>query len=200
MIEAIVFDIGGVLVSNSAPAIFKDIANEFGISYDEAVSAAEDLTPDHQRGKMSDKEFWQRFSKNVGKELPRCWEELWLRKYKTETKKDGYVLEVIRRLSNNGYKVGALTNTEKTHFEYNKRIGLFVPFNVVVASCEVGMRKPEDIRIYELTARKLGAEKENIVYVDDKKENLKYFGKLIHYEKHKQLGSELRSMNIKLGL
>lgn len=200
MIEAIVFDLGGVLVSNSDPAIFKDIANEFKISYDKAVSAAKDLIPEHQRGKMNDEEFWKKFSKNVGKDLPSCWRELWLRTYKTETKRDDNVLKIIRELTNNGYLVGALTNTIKSHFEYNKSIGLFDYFDIVVASCEVGFRKYEDIEIYELTAEKLGVKKENIGYTDDKKENLKYFGELIHYINHKQFDSELRKRNIKLVL
>jgi putative hydrolase of the HAD superfamily len=65
-----------------------------------------------------------------------------------------------------------LTNTNALHLEYyRQRLPLFQEFNSVIASCEVGFRKPED-QIFERASADVGLKPENILFVDDQPGNV----------------------------
>jgi epoxide hydrolase-like predicted phosphatase len=82
------------------------------------------------------------------------------------------VVHRIRRLRNEGLKLGLLTNNVK---EFGSAWRATIPieelFDVVVDSSEVGLRKP-DRRIYLLTCERLAVEPSSAVFVDDNLENV----------------------------
>lgn len=82
------------------------------------------------------------------------------------------VVHRIRRLRDEGLKLGLLTNNVK---EFGSAWRATFPvdelFDVVVDSSEVGLRKP-DRRIYLLTCERLGVEPSSAVFVDDNLDNV----------------------------
>jgi putative hydrolase of the HAD superfamily len=82
------------------------------------------------------------------------------------------VVHRIRRLRDDGLKVGLLTNNVK---EFGSAWRATFPvddlFEVVVDSSDVGMRKP-DPRIYLLTCARLGVPPTASVFVDDNRDNV----------------------------
>jgi putative hydrolase of the HAD superfamily len=82
------------------------------------------------------------------------------------------VVHRIRRLRDDGLRLGLLTNNVK---EFGSAWRATFPvdelFDVVVDSSEVKMRKP-DRRIYLLTCERLGVQPSSTVFVDDNRDNV----------------------------
>jgi putative hydrolase of the HAD superfamily len=82
------------------------------------------------------------------------------------------VVQRIQRLHTDGVRLGLLTNNVK---EFGATWRSTFPaaelFQVIVDSCEVGMRKP-DPRIYELTCEQLGVAPTAAVFIDDNVDNI----------------------------
>jgi putative hydrolase of the HAD superfamily len=82
------------------------------------------------------------------------------------------VVHRIRRLQDEGLKLGLLTNNVK---EFGSAWRSTFPvdelFDVVVDSSDVGLRKP-DRRIYLLTCEQLGVDPSSAVFIDDNRDNV----------------------------
>jgi putative hydrolase of the HAD superfamily len=82
------------------------------------------------------------------------------------------VVHRIRALHAEGMKLGLLTNNVK---EFGDSWRASFPaeelFEVIVDSCQVGLRKP-DPRIYQLTCERLGVAPTSAVFVDDNIDNI----------------------------
>lgn len=167
MIQAIVFDYGGVMGSDPDKILINDIADKFGILYDEALEIVKELVKPYQRGEISNQEFWNLFSKMANKELPVNYKSLWTDKL--EIKIDDHMIDLVKKLKSKGYVTALLSNTISPHAQYNKNKGAFELFNPVVLSFEVGTRKPEE-KIFQIMLDKLNLSPEDCVYVDDNKE------------------------------
>ncbi len=199
MIKTIIFDVGGVLAECSNKILFSNIAKAFNITWDEVYAAVKKLVPEIQAGKISDDEFWKRFSEITGKPLPENHEKLLYEYYEECSPIKQDVLELARELRAKGYQTPILSDTIETHARINwKR--LYPEFDPVVLSCEVGMKKP-DKRIYELLLKKIKFKPEECVFIDDKPENIKAAEELgMHamlFKDIKQLKRELKKKEIK---
>jgi len=77
------------------------------------------------------------------------------------------MIELVRELRRAGVPTGLLTNSVR---EFRPVIERTIPvaelFDVVVDSCDVGMRKPER-RIYELAAQRVGTPISECLFLDD---------------------------------
>lgn len=80
------------------------------------------------------------------------------------------VADRARRLHADGYRLAILTNNVREWHQWRANVPLDV-FDVVVDSSEVGLRKP-DPAIYELTLARLGVEAEHAVFLDDHPTNV----------------------------
>lgn len=80
--------------------------------------------------------------------------------------------ELIKKISNN-YLLGLFSNTEPGVLETSIAIGKIpnVSYKVILASCYVGCLKP-DSKIYVIAQEKADCEPSEILFVDDKVENL----------------------------
>lgn len=75
-----------------------------------------------------------------------------------------------RRLKEDGYRLGILTNNVREFGEYWKATVPVELFDVVVDSCEEGIRKP-DPEIYLRTAERLMVDPQACVFLDDSAAN-----------------------------
>jgi len=82
-------------------------------------------------------------------------------------------LEILKELSASGnYMVGALNNEARETNAYRfEHFGLRPLFKVALSSCYLGLRKPEPA-IYERALEILGRPAERILFIDDRMENL----------------------------
>lgn len=128
-------------------------------------------------------------------------ESLFLKRFIKHYNRNDDVINLVKRLKNNGYKVAVLSNSIKPHAEYQYKIGIYQNFDTVVLSHEVGMLKP-DLKIYKYILKKLQTKPEETFFVDDKAINVEVAAQLgIHkilFKNIKQLEIELEKLGVKI--
>jgi epoxide hydrolase-like predicted phosphatase len=182
MIEAVIFDYGGVL--STTP--FAGIAEfERQMGYPEKSLAQllfgrgaspqgpTEAIPDHdwhllETGQISLDEFHERL---VAKSEAVLGKPLDLGVYAEFLRTLGVgvhwmVVHRVRELRAEGYRTAILTNNIKEWAKYWKESIPIELFDLVVDSCEVGLRKP-DPEIFRLTCQQLDVAPEAAVFLDD---------------------------------
>jgi epoxide hydrolase-like predicted phosphatase len=174
-----VFDYGGVLTSGLTAHLAEIAAwHEVSMSrmLDVLLGPRELSTADHpwhraERGELAIADLQAAvvpFAESAGLSLRG---DEYARILDGEYRLNGPVVESIARLRSEGYRTALLTNSFR-EFDPTLRAQVdFALFDVVVASFEVGHRKPEQA-IYALTTELLGVDPAEIVYLDDFAANL----------------------------
>jgi epoxide hydrolase-like predicted phosphatase len=181
-IEAVIFDYGGVL-STTPFAGLAEFERKMG--YPEkslgrllfgpgaSPQGPTDAVPDHdwhllETGRLTLEEFHDRL---VARSEAALGQRLDLGVYAQFLKELGVgvhwmMVQRVRELRADGYRTAILTNNVK---EWGRFWRSSIPidlFDVVVDSCEVGLRKP-DPAIFLLTCERLGVAPEHAVFLDD---------------------------------
>lgn len=170
--EVILFDVGGVLLTNSwdvreraaAAAQFRLDEAGFQDRHSEIIELWErgamnmstylDVTVFHEPRSFSRDEFVA-FMLDQSKLLP------------------GGAMGVLKELCASGqYLVGSLNNEARELNEYRfKAFGLRDYFDVALTSCYIGLRKP-DPAMYQRAIDIVGGPPERILFIDDRPENV----------------------------
>lgn len=169
MIKGVIFDLGGVLVDNPASDMRFYISNNLGISEKEFIERSSLFVSDFQKGLISEEEFWQKVTQGLvlQEKLP---DSLWKEAIMSAFSPKKEMLSLISDLQKLGLKIGILSNTEVPVVKYLREID-FCSFDVVVYSCLEKTCKPER-SIYLLTIERFGMKPNELVFVDDSKENV----------------------------
>jgi putative hydrolase of the HAD superfamily len=127
------------------------------------------LTGLFEEGKITPRNFFSQVKEMLnlklgyGEFVP-IWNEIFFL-----TPKNIEVYHLARRLKER-YKTTLLSNINILHFEYlKKKFSVFDPFQHIVLSCEVGVRKPHPL-IYQKTLNVLGVPADSVFYTDDRPE------------------------------
>jgi len=201
MIKAGIFDVGGVLHKSSGTYIFQDIIQTFEINEKVFKKAWYEIIDKLGKGEITEKEFWRIFMEKTKSSKPLPKRSPLLREFIKHYDRNNDVINLVKRIKNNGYQVAVLSNSIKPHADYQYKIGIYQNFDVVVLSHEVGMQKP-DPEIYKYLLRKLQLEPNETFFVDDDVNNVETAAQLgmygIHFQNIKQLESELIALGVKI--
>jgi putative hydrolase of the HAD superfamily len=157
-IKAILFDFYGVIKSDGQKAWLAENGYEFA----GRLRQADD---DRCAGKISRGEYLAVFSEVSGKRTGEIYDRM------VELAKiDPTMIEFMAELKKS-YKLGLLTNSSDNTRKYIEQAELDKLFDEMVFSHEVGMIKP-DRKIYEYALKKLAVKPEQVVFIDDKPENV----------------------------
>ena len=203
MIEAGIFDVGGVLVTDEMAHVRQDIRVTLAVPEAVFARAWAELVPLLGTGRITEAEFWRRFIALTGARGALPAESLFLREYARRAVVQGEVLALAARLRRRGLRTAVLSNTVAAHVEYLARRGLFDGFGVRIFSNEVGLRKPDPC-IYRrcLEALGLGDRPEAAFFVDDVEENVAAARAVgIHgivFTSARQLAADVRRLGVAL--
>jgi len=75
-INAVIFDWGGVLIEDPAPALFKYCAKAFGVSAERYIAAFDVYIYDFQTSAVTEKQFWANMGKHLNTPVPKV-DSLW---------------------------------------------------------------------------------------------------------------------------
>lgn len=176
--EAIVFDLGGVIL-NIDYHLTRKAFEKLGVSnFDEmySQSSADMLFRELETGKISEENFYKEVNKRTGLELSpeeinKAWNAMLL-----DFREDSLqFLDLLKKK----YKLFLLSNTNHIHIkEFNKiyfgkkREKPFIEFfEKAYFSCEIGLRKP-DAACYEWVLKKEKLVPEKTIFVDDSIQNV----------------------------
>ncbi len=170
--DAILFDVGGVLLTNGwdhaerAAAVrqFDLDAEGFEVRHRAAFDAWE-------RGQMVLNAYLEAVIFNQPRAFSR--EEFFSFMLAQSKLLPGGAMEILQEIAATGsYLVGALNNEPRATNEYRfRRFGLCEIFDVALSSCYVGLRKPE-AAMYRCAIDILGRPPERILFIDDREENV----------------------------
>jgi len=170
-VEAVVFDLGGVLMDFDFDRANLAAARVSGLSADE-VRRRLFSSPDFlafERGHLTPQDFHTKLQNLLGIQMPYAlFCDAWNGIFKGEIEPTVTLLRGLR----SRVKVGVLSNTNVIHFEYLRvRMGLLTELDHVYASHEIGSRKPNAECFHHVLGR-MGVSAKRTVFVDDLLENI----------------------------
>ncbi len=202
-IKAIIFDIGDVLALSKHLlkkyknrmhhlGIHESVAKKLNISLDQYFDSIDTTYASSIEGKISKKQATEKISKNLNlskKELIKIYSRAYLQEFKQNTE----LLKRAFKLKKLGYAIAVLSDQWHLSKETLMPKKIYKNFNVVVVSCEVGIRKPNS-KIYQLVLKKLKIQPKHALFIDNQQWNIlpaKKLGmKTILFNDNKQLFKE----------
>ena len=158
MIKAVIFDCFGVLIGDGLEVVCQELEK----TDPESRAFITEMMHLSNRGIIDPAESNQRIIERLGTSI-----EDWRARISQSETRNQPVLDLVRELRTD-YKTALLSNigrgSLKRRFSDEELAALF---DVVVASAEVGMMKP-DPEIYLLTAQRLGLTPQECVFIDDR--------------------------------
>ncbi len=198
-IKGIIFDMGGVVVSNDViEYVISNAAKYYGVERRRIIKFLEQSEKGRHKFGWDEDSYWARFSKSIkSTKQPR---QFWTENYGKVTMPNKDLAGFIKKLKGR-YKIAVLSNTCQPHINSNSRKGFYSLFDAKIFSCnpEINSEKP-GMKIYKACLRKLGLKAGECIYVDDVKRYLiparKLGMKTIHFKDVRQLKTGLARLGV----
>ncbi|MGD0093319.1 MAG: HAD family phosphatase [Planctomycetota bacterium] len=181
-IEAVIFDIGGVLLEYDFELAVRAAVPLTGLSADEIrrrlFGAGGYASTEHRRevldfecGRLSGEQFHAFVQQLLGCRIPfPLFCQTWNCIFKREIEPTVALLRRLQRAA--GLKVGGLSNTNVIHYEYiRRRWSVLREIEYMFASHEIGHRKP-DPACFQHVLKEMGVAAPRAVFVDDFSQNV----------------------------
>ena len=164
-----IFDMGGVVTTTAM--IFGEVSKRLGITEDEflkfcGTGTENDLLLGASNGVVDAREFWKEFSGRSGIKVTTDWLHYLFHPENIEGTR-----ELIAALKKLGHRVVCGTNTIDSHYHNHLERGDYAVFDQTYTSCALGVSKP-DVRFWKIIMDVEGVEPENVVFIDDREENV----------------------------
>lgn len=192
--QAIVFDFGGVLTGEpNREAVVHFIQESFGLSNEEFEKINQEKRLAVKQGK-TDEEFWLSFAKKKSITLPANWNHSFKSAMRDAIGVNPYMYALVEELRAQQIPIALLSNIDERLSKIIRDFGLYEPFDPCLLSCEIGIEKP-DPKAYELLLAKLDLPAKEILFIDDRPENVEAAKKIgidaLLFESPQQLRKEL---------
>lgn len=201
-IRAILFDVGGVLLTNAWDRRERDaVLARFGIDRIDFELRHAEVAEPWERDEVGVDEYLHRTVFSQPRSFTQS-EFLDAMRAESVLLSDS-ALGIVRQLAaSEQYVLATVNNESRAMNEYRlKKFGLSEFFRSFFTSCYLGVRKP-DRRIYQIALDVLQCDPEDVVFVDDRPENVAAAISLsihgIRYQGSAQLADELGRLGITL--
>lgn len=196
--QAVVFDWGNVIGFNDRSVVVHFMCDSFHFSEAEFESANLEKRTAMKAGK-SDIDFWLELAQKRGIQLPKDWAQKYSATLKESVGADPTMYVLIGQLKEGGIRVGILSNIDDRYTKLIRDFGFYEPFEPCLLSCEMGLEKP-DPQAYELLIKTMNLPASEIVFIDDKVENVETAQKMgidaFVFESPAQLRKELMKRDL----
>ena len=171
-LEAIVFDLGGVLIDIDFQRAFHAWARAAGVSPDAIAArfAVDEACFAHERGELDDAGYFAHLRSLLGIDIP---DAGMLAGWNAIIGEPIPGIEALVRRAARQWPLYVFSNTNPAHMaHFTPRLrDLFGHFRAVFTSCEIGRRKPDPEAFGRLAAR-VGVDPAKIVFFDDVQANV----------------------------
>ena len=175
MIRFIVFDFGGVFVTNGIKIARRIFSKKLKMDFEKFWFGEMGAYWDKLKvGDISEKYFWKKLKEKLKEKGKNFDEEEFKRLFFKYQRKNEKVAKTIENLRKKGYKTVILSNNVSNWIkEYEKKYkDLKKYFDVILVSDKIGYAKP-DVKVYKILLKKIKAKPEECIFIDDKEKNLK---------------------------
>ena len=192
--QAIVFDFGGVMTGHpNREIVVQFIRDSLDLSPAEFETANQHKKKALKAG-MTDEEFWLEFARKKGILLPDDWSQKFKSAMKEAIGVDPEMFALVNQLKERHIPVALLSNIDERLSKLIREFGYYEPFHPCLLSHELGVEKP-DPRVYKLLLDQFDFPPEDVVFIDDREENIIGAKKMkldaILFKSAKQLRREL---------
>lgn len=166
MIQAVIWDLGGVLLRTNDYASRDELASRHGMTREdlERLVFGEESGHQAQLGLIDVNQHWENVRHKLG--LPAEELEAFRKSFWRGDQIDDELVAFIRRLKQD-YRSGLLSNAfSNLRQVLHESWKIADIFDVIVISAEEGLVKP-DARIYQLALDRLGVSPRNSIFIDD---------------------------------
>ncbi len=172
-VKCVLFDYGNVISLPQNKLLADQMAVPFGLEPEVFEKIYFEERSVYDRGDVNGFEYWRILARRIGIELDEttlkrlieldvaCWSEI-----------DERIIKLAADLKNEGYEIGILSNMPIEQVAAYKKLDSWMgAFDHLFLSAEFLMIKP-NAAIYEYVMRQTGRAPEEILFIDDKPENL----------------------------
>ncbi len=166
MIKNIIFDLGNVIISYDQPKIisyFTDKEEEVKYIYDEIFDAPEWILMDF--GNITNSEAIDVINKRNSFKYEKLTKDFLNEWYKKQPINEG-IVEIAKKLKNNGYNLFVLSNMANLTYEYIKSNEFFSLCTGIVISAQEHLKKPDE-KVYRLLLDRYNLNAEECLFIDD---------------------------------
>jgi putative hydrolase of the HAD superfamily len=194
----VIFDMGGVVVDFEVDRFLHHVSQLVQRPFDEVQQAVyhEDLLLPLEVGRIKPEQYYAHLKESLA--LPWTYDQF-VRAWNDTLRENPDVTPLVHQVHKH-HRLTALTNTNALHSQHMRTtFASLAVFDDWIASCEVGLRKP-DPEIYRLALERADVEAQETVYVDDRPELIEAGRRVgltaIRFESSKQLEQDLSSINL----
>ncbi len=201
MIQAIIFDVGGVLIRTEDYRSRRTLENKLGLAEweSEQIVFNSKMGQKAQRGEISNDALWQW----VGEQLQLSHEGLrdFRRAFWAGDVLDSRLVSLIRQLRAH-HQTAVISNaTDNLRWALNEEYGIADAFDLIVVSAEEGIMKPRP-EIYQRAMARLGRQPAECVFIDDFAHNIAAARELgmtaVHFTPAANLPEELERLGVNI--
>ena len=171
MIDVVYFDLGKVIVDFDHSRAARELLKVTPLSLKEAMAVLSDgeLVSEYETGRLSSQEHYRKVCRRLQMEVSiEKFRELWGSMFLPEPLLSESFLQDLKKR----YRLMLLSNTNEIHFDFViQHYPILRMIEERLLSYQAGCMKPE-ARIFELAIKKAGVAPENILFTDDRLENI----------------------------
>jgi putative hydrolase of the HAD superfamily len=193
--QAVVFDFGGVMTVEhpDKETVVNFIRESLQLSPQEFETVNKEKRKALRLG-TTDLEFWLSYSQVKGIALPCDWVEEFTEVLNKGLSTNPNMYALVEELRRKNVVVAMLSNIDGGRAKLIRSFGYYQPFKPTLLSCEIGVDKP-DPKAFQILLDTLKLPAQDVIFIDDKTENVEAAKKLgidaIHFVSEDQLRKEL---------
>lgn len=199
MVQAIIFDLGSVLVEIDYDKFLNKLSKEFRVSISELIKNSPDGAHiDFMKGIITGEQFHDIVCKKYNHSISiERFKQLW---FSILIKQNDGVAEIAAHLHDK-YQLAIMSNIDPWHFEYClKNYHIIGTFKNKFLSYEYHLIKP-DPKFFKLVAHQMNVQPKHCILIDDLSENVEAAQKvgyqMIQFKSALNLKQELKKLEIK---
>ena len=169
--QAVCFDFGGVLTGEpNREAVVHFIQKSFDLSNEEFEGINQEKRLAVKQGK-TDEAFWLSYAEKRDIQLPADWSHSFRSVMQDAIGVNPQMYALVDELRDQQVPVALLSNIDERLSKLIRDFGLYEPFDPCLLSCEIGIEKP-DSKAYDLLIKTMNLPASEIVFIDDRAENV----------------------------
>ncbi len=167
--STIFFDWSGVIADDSGDEFIEQLLRNVGATDTQVKEIIETYFVDFLKGTVSETEFWNNLKINYDLNITEPASKEFKKWRGLTANRD--ILALASKAKAQGFRIAVLTNIIEPVYNIIRQAGYYDLFDDVIASCVVGLVKPQE-EIYELALERLGTTARQSIFVDDKQLNI----------------------------
>lgn len=200
--RVVVFDFGDVMTTKfDRKSVTQFLSDSYNLSELELKKINRKKKRAFKKG-LTEEQFWLQYALKKKIELPPDWSSSFKAIMKNAMNINPEMLQLVDELKEAKIPVALFSNVEAHLAHLLKEFGFYDPFDPCILSHEIKAKKPNQ-EAYECLLQQLDVPAETIIFIDDKRRNIKAAREIgidgIRFESAKQIRKELTKRKILKG-